>query len=66
MKKVSLFLVVMIIISIVSVLPVSAVTFTPTDEIYSDSAYMINLDTHTVIYEKNPQKKEFLLKEVTT
>lgn len=59
MKKISLFLAVMIIISIISVLPVSAVTFTPTAEIYSDSAYMINLDTHTVIYEKNPQKKEY-------
>lgn len=42
-----------------SFLPAQAVTFTPPDEIHSESALLINLDSDLVIYEKNPDKKMY-------
>lgn len=35
-----------------------AISFTPTFEVYSQSAYMINLDTKSVVYEKNADAQQ--------
>lgn len=59
MKKCSIFIVIALIISMLSVLPASAVSFTPDKEIYSEAAYLINLDTGIVIYEKNAEQQEY-------
>ncbi len=36
----------------------SALVFTPTSTVYSEAAVLLNLDTNTVCYEKNADKKE--------
>lgn len=40
-------------------LTASALSFNPPEATYSEAALLINLDTETVIYEKNADKKEF-------
>ena len=59
MKKLAAVIASFIFLSIFSVLPVSAVSFTPDSEIHSEAAYLINLDTGIVIYEKNADKQEY-------
>mgnify|MGYP003505664339 CR=1 FL=1 len=59
MKKCSLFIVIALIVSIISTLPAGAVSFTPNKEIYSEAAYLVNLDTGITIYEKNADKQEY-------
>lgn len=39
-------------------LNVSAINFTPSFEVYSQSAYLVNLDTKSVIYEKNADEEQ--------
>lgn len=56
MKKLSFILVFAVIMSMFSQIQVNALTFTPSTEVYSEAAYLINLDTDTVIYEKNSDK----------
>ncbi len=56
MKKISFVLVFTLIMSMFTSVAVSALTFTPNTEVYSEAAYLVNLDTNTVIYEKNPDK----------
>ena len=41
-----------------SPLKTNAITFTPPFDIKSESAVLINLDTNSVIYEKNPYKQQ--------
>ena len=50
---------VMAFVMIVGYLPVqtNAVNFTPDFQIYSEAAYLVNLDTGEVIYEKNADKQ---------
>lgn len=59
MKKISLMLAAVMIMSLVSQLSVSALTFTPNTTIYSEAAYLINTDTGTLIYEKNSKEKMY-------
>ncbi len=56
MKKL-LSLILSVIILFVLALPVSAAGFTPPFEITAASAYMVNLDTGLVLYEKNADEK---------
>ena len=54
MKKTSLFLSIIIIISIFTgVLPASALTYEPDFDVAANAVYMVNTDTGQVMYEKN-------------
>lgn len=60
MRKLSLLIcVVMAFVTVVGLLPVKAeaLTFSPDFDIYSEAAYLVNLDTGEVIYEKNADKQ---------
>ena len=59
MKKISVITLITVIISLFYNIRVNAVTFTPGDTIHSEAAYLINLDTDSVIYEKNSEKQEY-------
>ena len=59
MKKFAAVMAVFMFLSFFSVLPAKAVSFTPDSEIYSEAAYLLNLDTGIVIYEKNPEKMQY-------
>lgn len=59
MKKISVITLIAVIISLFYNIRVNAVTFTPGDTIHSEAAYLINLDTDSVIYEKNSEKQEY-------
>lgn len=55
-RLISLVAVFMIVFTVACV-PARALTFTPDFEIASEGAYLVNLDTDTVIYEKNKDKQ---------
>ncbi len=56
-KKISILLsVVLLIFALPS--NVNAISFTPSFEVHSESAYLVNLDTNSVIYEKNADKQQ--------
>lgn len=59
MKKISLIVTFLVILSMFSEIAASALTFTPDITVYSEAAYLINMDTGTVIYEKNPDQKMY-------
>ena len=58
MKKffASTFAVLLLFLAVASV-PAAAVTFTPPFEPNADAVYLVNLDTGTVVYQKNADKK---------
>ena len=60
MRRISLFIAVMmtaaILLSVLSV-PVSAISFAPDFDIYSEAVYLLNLDTGEAIYQKNADQK---------
>ena len=59
MKKCSILISLMLIFSMASSIHTNAVSFTPKDQVYSEAAYLENLDTGIVIYEKNADKQEY-------
>lgn len=59
MKKIAVFLSVLMIISIIAPIKASAITFTPSFKVESEAAYLINLDKDVVVYEKNSIKKMY-------
>ncbi|MEG0615267.1 MAG: D-alanyl-D-alanine carboxypeptidase, partial [Oscillospiraceae bacterium] len=59
MKKISIFLAAVILLSIITIMPAGAVSFTPNVEVASEAVYLINTDSNTVIYEKNADLKEY-------
>lgn len=48
-----------LVFSIISVIPASAVVFTPNFTVSSEAAVLINLDKDMILYEKNPTKKMY-------
>lgn len=58
-KRISALIATVMIFSVISVIPVGAVSFTPNFEVVSEAVYLKNLDTGDVIYEKNSDKKEY-------
>lgn len=58
MKKITSIILTMAITLFLLINPVSAFTFSPPFEISSQSAYMINLDTGDVVYEKNADRQQ--------
>lgn len=59
MKKLTLFWTFIILFSFIVNYNVNAVNFIPNVEIASDAVYLVNLDTDTVIYQKNAEKTEY-------
>ena len=58
MKKLALTIVAVMLMSVFSTVSLSAISFSPqTFTINSEAAYLVNLDTGTVIYEKNADKR---------
>ena len=58
MKKLALIIVAALMMSVLSSVGVSALTFSPQNfSINSEAAYLVNLDTGMVIYEKNADKR---------
>lgn len=56
MRKLSLFICI-IFSCVILAANVSAITFNPGFDIYSDAAYLVNLDTGEVVYQKNGDKQ---------
>ena len=52
------FTVLCILFTLISPFKVNAITFTPPFDIKSESAILINLDTNSVVYEKNPNQQQ--------
>lgn len=59
MKKLAVILSALIMMIIIAPASASAITFTPSFKVESESVYLINLDKDTVIYEKNSIKKMY-------
>ena len=59
MKKLAVILSALIMMIIIAPASASAITFTPSFKVESESAYLINLDKDTVVYEKNSVKKMY-------
>ena len=55
MKKIcSVFLVLVILVG-AALLPAGAVGYTPSFEVYAEAAYIVNLDTNIIVYEKESE-----------
>ncbi len=59
MRKLLSLLICICFVSVIAAVPVSAITFSPPSDtvIYSEAAYLVNLDTNEVVYEKNADKQ---------
>ncbi len=69
MRKMSVAAVVSFLVMIIAPLTTVYAEYTPPFEVSADAVYMVNLDTGTVVYQKNANKKEYpasLTKLVTT
>lgn len=58
-KKLAVLVAAVMIVTLISCIPASAVTFTPNFTVSSEAAVLINLDKDTILYEKNPTKKMY-------
>lgn len=59
MRKISIVTIVALLITSFLSVKVNAITFPYDGELHSDAVYLVNLDTDTVIYEKNSDKMEY-------
>ena len=59
MKKFSALIAAILIFTMLACPAAEAVSFTPPFEVQSEAAYLINLDTGIVVYEKNSRKKMY-------
>lgn len=57
-RAISFFVIFSVLISVVSVIPASA-AYKVSFDVFSDVAYLINTDTNTAIYEKEPDKQTY-------
>ena len=52
------FIILCILFDLIPLFKAEAITFTPPFDINSESAVLINLDTNSVVFEKNPDKQQ--------
>ncbi len=63
MKKlsafISLFTAFSLMLTMTATATTEAISFTPTETVYSEAAYMVNLDTDIMVYEKNSEQRMY-------